>query len=131
MATLPNGAGGYQIGDGNLNEPDLFIQQLPITLAAPATVTAQQLSSNNMIVYTGAAGAITLPTAVSLDAYVSSAVVNHSFEFYVINTSANTATVTAGTGWTLVGVAAISTLTSATWRARKAGDGSWTAYRLA
>ena len=131
MATLPNGAGGYQIGDGNVNEPDLFVQQTPITLTAPATLTAQQLSSNNMVVYTGAAGAITLPTAASLDAYVSSAVVNHSFEFYVINTSANTATVTAGTGWTLVGTAAVATVTSSTWRARKTGDGTWTAYRLA
>lgn len=130
--TLPNGNGGYQIGDGNLNEPDLFIQQAPTDLTAAATLTPSQLASVGLVTYNGAAAAITLPTCADLDKFASSARANHSFEFHVINTGGtNAATVTAGTGWTLVGVAAVNALTSSTWRARKTGAGAWTAYRLA
>jgi hypothetical protein len=57
--------------------------------------------------------------------------VNSAFDFYVINTDASDAiTLVVGTGWTIVGVAAVSAVTSAHFRARKTGDGSWTAYRI-
>lgn len=128
---LPNGAGGYQVGDGNLSEVNMGVQSAPVALTAAATLTAAQLT-NGIITYTGAAAAITLPTVADTEALVSSAKVNSSFEFSVINTGAtNAATVTAGTGWTLVGVAAVSAVTSSIWRARKTGDGAWTAYRIA
>ena len=128
---IPNGAGGYQVGDGNLSEVTLGTQTTPVAKTAAATLTAAELT-NGIITYTGAAVAITLPTVADTEVLVSSAKVNSSFDFVIINTGAtNAATLTAGTGWTLVGVAAIVAVTSSTWRARKTGDGSWTAYRLA
>ena len=128
---IPNGAGGYQVGDGNLSEVTMGVQSAPVAKTAAATLTAAELT-NGIITYTGAAVAITLPTVADTEALVSSAKVNSSFDFSIINTGAtNAATLTVGTGWTLVGVAAVSAVTSSTWRARKTGDGSWTAYRLA
>ena len=128
---IANGAGGYQVGDGNLSEVTLGTQTTPVAKTAAATLTAAELT-NGIITYTGAAVAITLPTVADTEALVSSAKVNSSFDFSIINTGAtNAATLTVGTGWTLVGVAAVSAVTSSTWRARKTGDGSWTAYRLA
>lgn len=128
---LPNGAGGYQLGDGNISEVDIYTQAAPVAKTAAATLTAAELT-NGIITYTGAAVNLTLPTVADLEVLVSSAKVNSCFDFSIINTGAtNAATVVVGTGWTLVGVAAVSAVTSATWRARKTGDGSWTAYRLA
>ena len=128
---IPNGAGGYQVGDGNISEVDIYTQSAPVAKTAAATLTAAELT-NGIVTYTGAAVNLTLPTVADLEVLVSSAKVNSCFDFSIINTGAtNAATVTAGTGWTLVGVAAVSAVTSATWRARKTGDGSWTAYRLA
>jgi hypothetical protein len=40
-------------------------------------------------------------------------------------------TIAAGTGWTLVGNAVVLENTSATFRARKTGDGAWSLYRIA
>jgi hypothetical protein len=128
---IPNGSGGYQVGDGNLDEVELFIQGVPVAKTAAAVLTAAELT-NGIITYTGAAAALTLPTVALLEELVSSAKVNSSFEFTIINTGAtNAATLTAGTGWTLVGVAAVVAVTSSTWRARKTNGGAWTAYRLA
>jgi len=129
---LPNGAGGYQLGDGNTGEAQLFVQGAPTALTAAATLTAAQLA-NGLFTYTGAAVNLTLPTVADLEAGISSAAkVNASFDFHIINTdSADAATVVVGTGWTIVGVAAVSALTSAQFRARKTGDGTWTLYRVA
>lgn len=129
--SLPNGNGGYQFGDGNLNEPDLVIQQAPVALTAAATLTATQLAIIGLFTYTGAAAAVTLPTAADMDTLVSSARPNHSFRFSLINIGGtNAATVTAGTGWTIVGTAAVAANTSSTWIARKTGTATWTAYRV-
>ena len=128
---IPNGAGGYQVGDGNLSEVTMGVQPAPVAKTAAATLTAAELT-NGIITYTGAAVAITLPTVADTEVLVSSAKVNSSFDFSIINTGAtNAATLTVGTGWTLVGVAAVAAVTSSTWRARKTGDGAWTAYRIA
>jgi len=128
---IPNGAGGYQLGDGNLSEVSIGVQSAPVAKTAAATLTAAELT-NGIVTYTGAAVNLTLPTVADLEVLVSSAKVNSCFDFSIINTGAtNAATVVVGTGWTLVGVAAVSAVTSATWRARKTGDGTWTAYRLA
>ena len=133
MATLPNGAGGYQIGDGNIGEAQLFVQGAPTALAAAATATAAQLA-NGLFVFNGTAGNLTLPTVAELEADISSASkVNAAFDFIVINADATTDDVTlvVGTGWTIVGNAVVAEATSAQFRARKTGDGTWTAYRVA
>jgi len=129
---LPNGAGGYQLGDGNIGEANLTVQGAPTALTAAATLTAAQLA-NGLFTYTGAAVNLTLPTVADLEAGVSSAQkVNSAFEFGVINIGGtNAATLVVGTGWTIVGVAAVSANTSARFLARKTGDGAWTAYRVA
>ena len=130
--TLPNGAGGYQIGDGNLGEANLTVQSAPTALTAAATLTAAQLS-NGLFTYTGAAVDLTLPTVALLEADVTSAQkVNAAFEFGIINIGGtNAGTLVVGTGWTIVGVAAVSANTSARFLARKTGTGTWTCYRIA
>ena len=129
---LPNGAGGYQIGDGNIGEANLTVQGAPVALTAAATLTGAQLS-NGLFTFNGTAGNLTLPTVADLEADVSSAQkVNSAFEFGIINIGGtNAATLVVGTGWTIVGVAAVSANTSARFLARKTGDGAWTADRVA
>ena len=127
---LPNGAGGYQLGDGNLTEVSMSVQAAPVAKAAAATLTAAELA-NGLIVYSGATATLTLPTVADVEALVSSAKNNSSFDVNFINTGAGTLTIAVGTGWTLVGTVTSATLTSAAWRARKTGDGTWTLYRIA
>jgi hypothetical protein len=127
---LSNGTGGYQVGAGNLGEVILGIQQAPTSKAAAATLTAVELT-NGIVQYTGATATLTLPTVADTELQVSSAKVNSSFDVNFINTGAGTLTIAVGTGWTLVGTVTSATLTSATWRARKTGDGSWSLYRIA
>jgi hypothetical protein len=130
---IPNGAGGYQVGDGNIGEATLFVQAAPTSLTAGATATAAQIASG-LFVFNGTAGNLTLPTVADLEAQVSSAQkVNAAFDFIVINADATTDDVTlvVGTGWTIVGNAVVAEATSAQFRARKTGDGAWTAYRIA
>jgi hypothetical protein len=130
--SLPNGAGGYQLGDGNLGEANLTVQGAPTALTAAATLTAAQLS-NGLFTYTGAAVDLTLPTVALLEADITSAQkVNAAFEFGIINIGGtNAGTLVVGTGWTIVGVAAVSANTSARFLARKTGTGTWTCYRIA
>ena len=129
---LPNGAGGYQLGDGNVGEAQLTVQGAPTALTAGATATAAQLA-NGLFTFNGTAGNLQLPTVADLEAGISSAAkVNAAFDFYIINIDAGTddITLTTGTGWTIVGAAAVTENTSAHFRARKTGDGTWTAYRM-
>jgi hypothetical protein len=128
---IPNGSGGYQVGDGNLSEVQLNVQATPVAKTAAAVLTAAELT-NGIMTYSGAVANITLPTVALTEALVSSAKVNSSFDFSILNIGGtNTATVVAGTGWTLVGVVTVLALVSSTWRAVKTGDGAWSAYRLA
>jgi hypothetical protein len=127
---LPNGTGGYQLGDGNLSEVNMTTQTAPVTKAAAATLTAAELI-NGIVIYSGATASITLPTVADTEVLVSSAKTNSAFDISFINTGAGTLTIAVGTGWTLVGTVTSATLTSAIWRARKTGDGSWSLYRIA
>lgn len=128
---LPNGAGGYQLGDGNLNEINMTTQVAPTAKTAAATLTTAELATG-IITYTGAAVNLTVPTGASLDADFSSMKVNSCFEFSIINTGAtNAATVTANTGCTLVGAAAVAAATSCIWRVRKTADATYVFYRVA
>lgn len=132
--SLPNGAGGYQVGDGNINEATLFVQGAPTSVTAAATMTSAQLA-NGLFVFNGTAGNLTLPTVAQVEADISSAQkVDAAFDFIIVNADASgsdAVTLAAGTGWTLVGTAAVSAGASAQFRARKTGTGTWTAYRIA
>lgn len=128
---LPNGAGGYQFGDGNENEINMVTQVTPTAKVAAATLTAAELATG-IITYTGAAVALTMPLGADLDVAFPSMKVNSCFDFYIINTGAtNAATVTASTGVTLVGVAAVAAVTACQWRVRKTAAATYVAYRIA
>lgn len=134
---LPNGAGGYQLGDGNLNEVDLFIQPAPVALTSSVALTTAQLQ-NGIILGSpgGTAASYQLPTCAALDADVSSAKPNSSFDFSVVNVDGSgtgVITLTTNTGWTLVGLMTVAATagTAQAFRARKTGDGTWTLYRIA
>ena len=130
---LPNGSGGYQVGDGNLGEPLLFNQSAPTALTAGATATAAQLV-NGLFTFDGTAGNLVLPTVALLEAQIPSATkVDQAFDFYVVNidsSGSDAITLTVGTGWTIVGAAAVAAASSGHFRARKTGDGTWTCYRV-
>ena len=134
---LPNGAGGYQFGDGNLSEVDLEIQPTPVSLTTGVTLTAAQLS-NGLILGSPGTSAVSyqLPTCADLDALVSSAKPNSSFKFSVVNvdgSSSGVITLTTNTGWTLVGLMTVVATagTAQMFIARKTGDAAWTLYRAA
>ena len=133
---LPNGAGGYQLGDGNLNEVVLGYQAAPQSVAATATLTAAQVASGVLLVGSGATTAqtYTLPTGASLDALVSSAKVNSTFELTLVNlgTSSGTAALAAGTGVTDGGNAtvAIAATSSGRFLFRRTGDSTYVVYRV-
>ena len=128
---LSNGTGGYQIGAGATDEAIMFVQGAPLALTAAATATAAQLQ-NGLFTFDGTAGNLTLPTVALLEADMLSAQkVNSAFDFFVVNIdSSDSVTLAVGTGWSIVGAAAVTTATSAHFRARKTGDGTWTAYRI-
>jgi hypothetical protein len=128
---LSNGTGGYQIGAGATDEAIMFVQGAPTALTAAATATSAQLQ-NGLFTFVGTAGNLTLPTVALLEADMLSAQkVNSAFDFFIINTDdTDSVTLAVGTGWSIVGAAAVTTATSAHFRARKTGDGSWTAYRI-
>jgi len=130
---LPSVGGGRQFGDGNINEAVLGTQAAPpATKAVAATLTAAELAGG--IITTTPTGAIdlTLPTAALTEAQFNNAKVDSSFDFYVINLTAAThaATLVIGTGWTIIGAAAVSAATSAHFRARKTADNAYTCYRI-
>jgi hypothetical protein len=133
---LPNGAGGYQVGDGNLNEVILGYQAAPQSVTATATLTAAQVASGVLLVGSGATTAqtYTLPTGASLDALVTSAKVNSTFELVLVNlgTSSGTAALAASTGVTDGGNAtvAISATSSGRFLLRRTADSTWVVYRV-
>jgi len=81
---------------------------IPLTLTAAATLTSPQLLQG-MIIYNGAAGNITLPSAADLCNNIQGVMVGTSFEFIVKSIGAGTATVVAGTGGTINGTATVAT----------------------
>jgi hypothetical protein len=135
---LPNGGGGYQVGDGNLAEPLIDAIPLPLSVASTATLTAAQVLNGILLVGSGATTAqtYTLPTVALLEATLSNSdKVGTSFTFSVVNlgTSSGTAIIAAGTGWTVSGslTMTIPVTTGAAMVARKSDTGAWTLYRVA
>lgn len=134
---LPNGSGGYQLGDGNLGEVDFINVPAPATATATATLTAAQVTNGILLGSPGTSAATyTLPTVADLEAAVPSATkAGVSFDFSVVNvdgSSSGVITVAAGTGWTLVGLMTVVATagTAQMFRARKTGDGTWSLYRI-
>jgi len=134
---LPNGGGGYQVGDGNLTEPLIDAIPLPISITTAATLTPAQVLNGVILANSGVTTTqtYTLPTVALLEATLSnSEKVGTSFVFRVVNlgTSSGTAVIAAGTGWTVSGslTMTIPVTTGATMLARKSAEGAWTLYRV-
>ena len=137
---LPNGTGGYQVGDGNLAEVQINTQATPATATVTATLTTAQLLNGIILgTPTTTAAAYTLPLCTDLDAAVPSAKVNSSFEFVVVNTNGSgggVITITTNTGWSIgsSGSQGLMTVTTAgtaqNYRAVKTGDAAWSLYRV-
>jgi hypothetical protein len=128
---LPNGAGGYQVGDGNLGEVTLGTSAIPTAYTAAATLTTADLAGG-AVVYTSASTAdLTLPAVSVVDADISSAKTNSSFEFSLVATSTGVPTIVVGTGWTLVGVGTGVASRSVLFRAVKTSATTYNLYRIA
>jgi len=132
---LPQSGGGYQVGDGNLNEVILNTQQFPVqTAGASATLTAAQVTGGILACGSGLTAAIayTTPTGTQLDAAIPNATkVGQSFELVIINlgTSSAAITLTGGTGVTIVGLNTLAVTTSSFFEWVKTGDATWSLYR--
>lgn len=87
-----------------------------VTDAARVATSAELVVSKLFTQTPTAARTFTTPTAAVLIAYLTDEVVGSSFEFTIVNLAATThaITVTADTGVTIVGVAAVSAATSGT-----------------
>jgi hypothetical protein len=140
---LPNGAGGYQVGDGNLNEPVIGYLPVPAseTGTSAVTLTAAEVTGGILIANPGTtATTYTMPIVVTSGAtvgvndLVSSAKVGSTFNWVVVNIGTSTGDITmaagTGTGWTIVGSLSILDGTSASFIARKTSDTTWTLYRV-
>ena len=134
---LPNGAGGYQIGDGNLNETIFQVVPVPATATATATLTADQVLNGLILGSPGStAASYTLPTVAALEtALPNSDKAGISFDFSVLNvdgSGSGVITLVTNTGWTLVGLMTVVATagTAQIFRARKSGVGTWTLYRV-
>ena len=129
---LPNGSGGYQVGDGNLTEISFGNFTIPTTITATATLTVNDLAAGIVIYNSASTGTLTLPTATLTDAAFSSAKVGSSFDLALVALAAGVPTIAVGTGWSLAstsgaGVASKSVL----FRAVKTGDAAYSLYRIA
>jgi hypothetical protein len=133
---LPNGAGGYQVGDGNLTEAVMGVQTVPATLTGDTTLTAAQVAVG-LVVCKKASDAtltVTLPTAALLDAAVPSAKVGSSFDLTICNDnnsgSSSTVPVTTGTGITILGSVTVPRHGAHTYRFVKTGDAAYSAFLM-
>ena len=135
---LPSIGGGYQLGDGNLNEPEIVTVPAPATATDSATLTSAQLTNGILIGTPTTTAAYTLPLASDLDAFLNNSKVGSAFDFRVINTTtAGVITMTTNTGWTIGSSGSQGLMTIAatagtvrSFRARKSAEGAWALYAI-
>ena len=131
---LPTIGGGYQLGDGNVNEIILSEMTDPSTATATATLTAAQIANGMLVANPSTtAASYTLPTVALTEAVLVNAKIGSTFDLVIVNlgTSSGAVTVLVGTGWTIVGNAVVAITSSARFTARKTDVGAWTLYRVA
>jgi hypothetical protein len=136
---LPSVGGGYQVGDGNLNEAQIGAMAAPLSQADSATLSAAQILAGVLLVGAGQTSAqtMTLPSAALLDAALGNAKVGSTVSLTFVNTGTSSGTVAmamgSGTGFTNGGNAtvAVAVTSSGQFLFRKSGDGAWTVYRVA
>lgn len=106
------------------------LQADPGVLNATGALTAAMMFAGIVTSTTAAAVAATVPTGTVLDAAGDFAI-NDSFDWSAIATGANAFTVTAAADHTLVGTAAVATVTSGRFRTRKTAANTFVTYRIA
>lgn len=139
--SLPKVGGGYQVGDGNLNEIDIYATAAPQTATATATLTVAQITGNLLVGNPSATAATyTLPTAAAIDAVMTNTKVGSTFNLTVVNigTSSGIITMAVGTGITAVGNLLVAITGSAAgvggaaqFMFRKTGTATYDLFRIA
>ena len=122
----------YEIGAAPIVKQERVsapIQTTPVALNATGAVTTAAIIGGILTSTTGAAVAGTVPTGTVLDA-ASEWNIDESVDWAIINTGANTFTVTAATGHTLSGTMTVVTVVSAQFRTRKTAANTFVTYRL-
>lgn len=110
---------------------DWQLQGNPVALDATGALTAAAMLGGIVTSTTAAAVAGTVPTGTVMDAADTALAIGDSFDWSVINTGgANAFTVTAASGHTLVGTAAVAASTSGRFRTRKTAAATYITYRL-
>lgn len=133
---LPNGAGGYQLGDGNLTEAVLGVQSIPTTLTGDTTLSAAQMAVGLVVCQKASDATLTVTTATGaqLDTAIPSAKVGSSFNLTICNNnnsgSSSTVPVTAGTGITVYGSVTVPRFGAYTYKFVKTGDATWSAFLM-
>jgi hypothetical protein len=132
---LPSVGGGYQVGDGNLNELQINDSAAPQTATVTATLTAAQILGNVLVANPSTSAATyTLPTGAAIDAVLTNAKVGTTFDLYIVNigTSSGTVTLAVSTGVSDGGnaVVAVAITSSAHFRFRRTADATYVAYKL-
>ncbi len=129
---FPGTGGGRQLGDGNLNEVAMGTMPAPPAKAAAATLTMAELTSGIIACTSSGNYSLTTMTGTEMDTSLVSAKVGSTFDLAINHASAtNVITLAGGTGVTVVGLATVTGITSGSFRFRKTGTGTWSAYRLA
>jgi hypothetical protein len=104
-------------------------QPTPGALNATGTLTAALILGGIVTSTTAAAVVATLDTGTICDAALTMAA-NDSFDWSAIATGANSFTVTASSGHTIVGSGVVATGTSGRFRTRKTAANTFVTYRL-
>jgi hypothetical protein len=105
-------------------------QGAPGVLNATGTLTAAMILSGIVTSTSAAATTATLDTGAIVDA-ASEFAIGDSFDWSVINTGPSAFTVTSpDASHTILGVAAVATVTSAIWRTRKTAANTFISYRI-
>lgn len=138
---LPSVGGGYQVGDGNLNELDIYATAAQQTATVTATLTVAQITGNLLVGNPSTSAATyTLPTAAAIDAVMTNAKVGSTFNLIVVNigTSSGIITMAVGTGITAVGNLLVAITGSAAgvggaaqFMFRKTGTATYDLFRIA
>lgn len=122
----------YSVGTDPVvgNDGDWDIEPAPTALNATGTLTAAMIFGSTVTSTTAAAVTATLDTGAVMEA-ASSWATSDVVYWSVINTGGSNAfTVTASTGHTVVGVAAVSALTSARFKTRRVSSEVFVTYRV-
>jgi uncharacterized protein YaiE (UPF0345 family) len=132
--TIEAGASGaaYAVGTSPVisDSGKYQVQGTPGVLNATGTLTAAMILSGIVTSTTAAATAATLDTGAIVDA-ASEFDINDSFDWSVINTGPSAFTVTSpDASHTILGVAAVATVTSAIWRTRKTAADTFVSFRI-